>query len=176
MSDRPLECSDCKKPTVVHYTEIVGDTVNRWVMCSDCPVVQRRLHGSTGKALQEEPVSAGAALSCGNCGTTLDAVRKGNPVGCKECYEVFADILEADLRKSGALSARFAKGTKKATPLHIGRTPGGETKVSPSARLLVLHEALNETLTREDYEEAARLRDEIKALEESANAGKKGKK
>jgi protein arginine kinase activator len=36
-----------------------------------------------------------------------------------------------------------------------------------------LNEALNETLTREDYEQAAWLRDQIKELMEKADEGKK---
>ena len=56
--------------------------------------------------------------------------------------------------------------TKKALPLHIGRAPGEANEISPSLRLLALNEALNETLKREDYEQAAWLRDQIKDLTE----------
>ena len=53
---------------------------------------------------------------------------------------------------------------KKSHPIHIGRAPGESLAISPSSRLLALNEALKETLNREDYEQAAWLRDQIKAL------------
>jgi protein arginine kinase activator len=45
--------------------------------------------------------------------------------------------------------------------------------INPSSRLLALNEALKETLSREDYEQAAWLRDQIKALTESEAKDKK---
>ena len=48
----------------------------------------------------------------------------------------------------------------------MGRTPGQAVAINPSLKLLALHQALNETLSREDYEQAAWLRDQIKALTE----------
>ena len=56
------------------------------------------------------------------------------------------------------------KGTEREAALHTGRTPGETAKVSPAMRLVSLNEALNETLSREDYEQAAWLRDQIKKL------------
>jgi protein arginine kinase activator len=56
--------------------------------------------------------------------------------------------------------------SKKSTPVHIGRAPGQTQEMNPSMRLLALNEALNETLAQEDYEQAAWLRDQIKAITE----------
>jgi protein arginine kinase activator len=63
------------------------------------------------------------------------------------------------------LPARLATA-KKSIPVHIGRTPGEVHEISPSLRLLALNEALGEMLKSEDYEQAAWLRDQIKALTE----------
>ncbi len=43
--ERPLECSECKKPIAVKYTEIVGHSIIHTCMCADCPELERRLHG-----------------------------------------------------------------------------------------------------------------------------------
>ena len=48
------------------------------------------------------------------------------------------------------------------------------TEISPTLRLIALNEALDETLIREDYEQAALLRDQIRALKEKS--GPKGEK
>lgn len=168
--ERPLECSECKKPIMVRYTEIVGGIITHTSMCADCPQLQRRLHGAPHVLEATDTGSAG--LACGNCGTTLDAVRFGTPLGCSTCYEVFADVLLADLITSNRIPQRLANN-KKTQPLHIGRSPGEAPEINPSLRLLALNEALNETLKREDYEQAAWLRDQIKALTEKPDNERK---
>lgn len=163
--ERPLECGDCKKPIAVRYTEIAKNIYTHTSMCSDCPELQRRLHGlSFGEqAIGSHPAKTGVA--CGNCGTTLQAVHVGAPLGCANCYEVFRDMMILELLHLGKISARTAN-VKKNAPLHIGRSPGETAKFSPSAQLIALNEALSETLKQEDYEQAALLRDQIKALTE----------
>lgn len=167
MVDRPLECSECKKPIAVLYTEIVDGKMTRTVMCADCPQLEKRLHGKGKREPLGEPSIQETALVCGNCGTTLEQIRTGNPVGCADCYEVFASVIIDDLSKSNRIS-RHLTANRKTQPLHIGRTPGEVTEVSPTLRLIALNEALDETLIREDYEQAALLRDQIKALKEKA--------
>lgn len=164
MPERPLDCTECKKPIAVCYTEIVGDKITRTVMCADCPHLQRKLYGKIRQeGLQESKQIT--ALACGNCGTSLDAVRMGNLLGCIECYSVFGDALVEDLLKENRIS-RHLTSNKRTQPLHIGRTPGEVSEISPTLRLIALNEALDETLIREDYEQAALLRDQISALKE----------
>lgn len=162
--DRPLECSECKKPIAVRYIEIIGQNMTQTSMCADCPELQRRLHGTHPKELISNLV-ADAGLECGSCGTTLEDVRRGHSLGCAECYNVFGDILLMELKASNRLSPRLFP-LKKSGPIHIGRAPGERLTINLSSRLLALNEALNETLKREDYEQAAWLRDQIKALTE----------
>lgn len=160
--ERPLECTECKKPMRVYYTEIVGDAITTTGMCADCPELQRRLHGTPHR------IGAGATaagIACGNCGTPLEAVKMGAVLGCSECYTVFDDILLSELLSAGRAPPRLTS-VKKTLPLHMGRSPGEAHEMSPSVRLLALNEALSETLKREDYEQAAWLRDQIKAIQE----------
>lgn len=169
MPDRPLECSECRKPTKIVYTEIIDEKMTRTVMCADCPQLQKRLYGK-GKEAGVGAVKIEAALACGNCGTTLEAIRMGHDLGCVSCFEVFADLLVDMLFKEKKISKHLST-TSRSQPFHIGRSPGEVTEISPTLRLIALNEALDETLTREDYEQAALLRDQIEALK-----GKDGKK
>lgn len=162
--DRPLECSECRKPIAVRYIEIVGHNMTQTSMCADCPELQRRLYGTNPKELIANQV-ADAGLECGNCGTTLEDVRRGHFLGCAECYNVFGDVLLMELKASNRLSQRLFP-LKKSGPIHIGRSPGERLTINLASRLLALNEALKETLKREDYEQAAWLRDQIKALTE----------
>jgi protein arginine kinase activator len=166
LPERPLECGECKRPIYVRYTEIVGDNMTETIMCSECPVLRRKLYGQPHIESTDAVSSGSMGLACGNCGTTLDAVRVGTPLGCSHCYEVFEDIIISELFAADKIPARLSGG-KKAHALHVGRTLGEVPEISPSARLLALNEALSETLKKEDYEQAAWLRDQIKALTES---------
>lgn len=161
--DRPLECTECKRAIACHYTEIVGDMMAKTSMCAECPVLDRRLHGIHLEHAFSS-VEGNTALACGNCGTTLQAIRMGTPLGCQVCYEIFDDVLLPELLAANKIPARLANN-KKTVPIHIGRTPGDIQEINPSLRILALNEALNEMLKNEKYEQAAWLRDQIKALE-----------
>jgi len=166
LPERPLECSECKKPISVCYTEIIGNAITRTSMCADCPELHRRLHRTParlkGYAIEENTTG----LACGNCGTTLESLRVGIPVGCSECYTVFGDVLIGEMLAAEKVPPRLST-TRKSIPIHIGRAPGESQAINPSLRLLALNEALTETLKKEDYEQAAWLRDQIKALTEN---------
>jgi protein arginine kinase activator len=161
--DRPLECGECKKPIAVIYTEIVGKMMYRVAMCSDCPVLRQKLYGAKSYE-PTSPLALAAGLSCGSCMTTADEVKMGAKLGCTNCYEVFEDLLTQELASQERLPQSLR--TKRAMPLHMGKQPGQPAEVNPALKLLALHQALNETLAREDYEQAAWLRDQIKSLTE----------
>jgi protein arginine kinase activator len=164
--DRPLECSECKKPIAVRYTLIIGNNVTRTSMCADCPELHRRLRHTPERFGTVSIGENTTGLACGNCGTTLDALRVGIPLGCSVCYEVFGDILIGEMLAAEKIPVRLATA-KKSIPIHIGRAPGESQAINPSLRLLALNEALTETLKKEDYEQAAWLRDQIKSLTEN---------
>ncbi len=155
MSERPVECSNCKKPIKITYKEIVGELTITTEMCADCPVLQQKLQGPMENL--KEQITEG--LCCGHCQTTLESAKTGNPLGCSECYSVFSDFLVTELTARDKI---FPK--QKAKTLHAGKSPGKASSFTPSNKLTSLNEALNEALKRENYEQAAWLRDQIKAL------------
>jgi protein arginine kinase activator len=160
--DRPIECGECKKPICVHYTEMVDKNITHTSMCQDCPELRKRLHGLPSTTDHGQS-GYEAELACGNCGTTLEVMRTGNPLGCSVCYEVFDDSIISELFAAERIPSRIISA-KRSAPVHIGRVPGEMREINPTMRLLALNEALTETLKREDYEQAAWLRDQIKAL------------
>jgi protein arginine kinase activator len=129
----------------------------------DCPILQKKLHGMHKHNHDETHLEGETGLCCGNCGTTLEAIQVGNPLGCTVCYEVFSELLVSEMFATNKISPQVSPN-KSSIPLHIGRIPGETAEITPTLRLLALNEALNDTLKREDYEQAAWLRDQIKAL------------
>ena len=164
MSERPVECGGCKKPIKVIYKEIVSGNITITEMCVDCPVLLKKLHGESPGEIPQEMAGTETGLFCGKCHTSLEAVKMGNPLGCSECYTIFSDVIVADLIERNKLPKRLQK-VRRGQPLHVGKTPDEPViSIPESSRLTSLNEALNEALKKENYEEAAWLRDQIKEL------------
>ena len=173
-SDRPLECSgECRRPNKTIYTEIVGKTVTKTAMCAECPILRQKLHG--GGTVRQAEGGAPAELVCGGCGLTLDEVKMGASLGCPLCYEIFHDEILRELVQLERIPIKYAF-QKRGEPIHVGATPGLQQEFDPSLKLLTLQQALHETLGREDYEQAALLRDQIKEIEEKSKGEKNGGK
>lgn len=171
MGERPVECSHCKKPIKVIYKEITEDSTIVTEMCEDCPVLQRKLHGEPSVPTTA-PLGKETGLYCGKCDTNLEWVKTGNPLGCSDCYSVFSDILSQELLASHKIPTRLKKTIemKRAQPIHIGAGPSKVISIALSDQLAPLHEALNEALKKENYEQAAWLRDQIKSITEKKDA------
>lgn len=161
MSEKPIECSECKKSATVIYKEITEKGILSTEMCPDCPVLKAKLHGDSPPTSKKE-----RHLCCGVCGTSLESVKMGQPLGCSECYAVFTECIMSQLVSTGSIPLALQKKiqTQKLQTLHIGRSPQQIDSLVLSSKLASLNEALNEALKKENYEQAAYLRDQIKAM------------
>jgi protein arginine kinase activator len=163
MSERPIECGACKRAVKVQYKEVIGNAITCTEMCDECPVLKAKLHGETPSSKSTE-----RSLCCGVCGTSLESVQTGQPVGCLECYSVFASYIISELIDANGIPSALKKKAQaqKLQTFHIGRSPQQPTSPVLSSKLSSLNEALNEALKKENYEQAASIRDQIKALTE----------
>lgn len=166
MADRPIECSQCTRPIAVRYTEVTAEGTVQTDHCNQCPILQMKIHGQTENLIPSGFSGTDAGVCCGRCGTTMLSIRTGSPLGCPECYVVFEDILSNEIMSQGYIPLRLRKvmeGNKK-QPMHVGKTPEQVVDLASASRIVGLNEALNEALKGENYEQAAWLRDQIKAL------------
>ncbi len=161
MGERSIECGECKRPVKVVYKEIVGKAITCTDMCDDCPILKAKLHGDATSSKSKE-----SSLCCGVCGTSLESVKMGQPLGCAECYDVFADFIIQELVETGSIPMTLRKKAQaqKLQTIHIGRSPQQPSSPALSSKLASLNEALNEALKKENYEQAASIRDQIKAM------------
>lgn len=144
--EKPLECCSCTDPISVHYTELSLTSCKRYGLCSHCPCLKMRLEEDTPPAN-----SSGSDICCGRCYTTRTSILRGGPMGCSACYDLFADLLQSQI-----LSEKQSK--------YNGSHPKEKIHYSQSAQLYSLNQALNETLSKEEYERAAKIRDQINLL------------
>jgi len=163
-------CCVCKeKPATVHLTQIVGDKMQKLDMCEECAKAKgindptsfamADLMLGLGASQELDQSAAGAELKCPRCGFSQADFKKSGRLGCPECYSTFAEGL-AGLLKS------MHKGTR-----HVGKAPEALRKTRENVdRLKTLQKKLNKAIETEDFETAATLRDEIKALSNPAPA------
>lgn len=91
--------------------------------------------------------------TCEQCGMTYAEFRKGGMLGCANCYKAFKTPLTALLQR--------VHGNTQ----HAGRVPGGAHS-GTSIRMNIdrLRQKLQKAVADEEYEQAAKLRDAIRAL------------
>ena len=91
---------------------------------------------------------------CPVCGMSAAQFRKQGRVGCKECYHHFSDDMAGLLRRIHGSN------------VHNGKIPShGQEKLKAKLELEKLKEKMQQAIMAEEFEEAASLRDQIKALE-----------
>lgn len=154
--ERPLDCCSCQKDLTTKYTELGETVLQEYYMCADCPHLKSFL--LKPKALTDEETLA--LITCGNCNTSLLEIQKGEPLGCSACYEIFEAYLADDLKAGQHLQIHI----DITGPLHLGHKPGEFKEVGTEQQIFALNETLNEMIHREDYEQAASIRDQIKEL------------
>ena len=94
---------------------------------------------------------------CPTCGMPYSEFLSTGKLGCGDCYGTFRNRLERPLRQ--------IHGTAE----HIGKAPvrgGGEVMLDK--KITKLESELNAAVLKQDFETAARLRDEIKDLKNNA--------
>lgn len=161
----PTLCQHCKQnPATIHFTEIKDAEKRELHVCESCAQAQNITTGPLMAALP--PMLAGLvkptkgssapAPRCPTCGITFAEFREKGRLGCPHDYEFFREGLEPLLEKIHGSTT------------HKGRLPRGAGAASAPRgdRLLRLRRELQAAVKAEQYETAARLRDEIRKTEQ----------
>ncbi len=112
----------------------------------------------SGPGTAKKAVSSG--LQCNGCGLTHAQFGQIGRFGCSRCYEAFGEALIPLFRR--------LHGNQK----HVGKIPlraGADVKVRREMERL--RKELQKKVTEEAFEEAARIRDEIRRLESEDRLG-----
>lgn len=157
-------CCVCKdKQASVHLTQIDGDKVQKVDLCEACAKEKgvndpkafslADLLLGLGASQEIEQAAGGVELTCPHCGFTQADFKKSGRLGCAECYQTFAEPL-AGLLKT------MHRGTR-----HVGKVPQAlQQNRDLMDKLKQFQKQLDKAVAEEDYEQAAKLRDEIKRL------------
>lgn len=178
-----MKCQACgANAATVHLTQVLEGKVREIHLCESCAEqggvnLQNALSLSElllkiGNS-EEIPSVDGVERSCPGCHMRRSDFKKASRLGCAECYQAFAPDL-------APLIASMHKGDK-----HVGKSPPGGAPapevtpalappspppvpppVSVGPSLEQLQKQLAGAIAAEEYEDAARLRDQIRLLEE----------
>ena len=166
-----MTCQKCKRREATRH-ESVRKEDGSWAevhlcdRCAEKSEVTLLSPASMVQAFIESAAGAARAAStggraCPSCGITYAEFRARGRLGCPADYEVFlADLLPL-------LEKIHHGGTQ-----HVGKSPAStEGRTAVDRELIELRRSLADAVQREQYEEAARLRDRIRGLEEPASGG-----
>jgi protein arginine kinase activator len=162
-------CQECgKRPSTLHFTKIVNGEKTEFHLCESCarekgemiPGTQGgfSIHNLLSGLLNYEPSASSTAKPladrCEECGLTYAQFSKLGRFGCSSCYRYFSDRLDP-------LFKRVHGSTS-----HTGKVPKRSGGILQQKRDLdSLRSEMARHIEREEFEQAAKVRDRIRELE-----------
>ena len=170
-------CEKCKKnQATVFYEENINSNKRSYSLCSECAAELEKdgelsfgydlsknffslpsfgsFHDGLFGGLFGQPADHTPQKTCRVCGASFDDFRKNGKTGCPECYATFGEELNDTIRS--------IHGNVK----NVGRAPSRFRKNREKEdKLAKLKAQLKDAVSGENFELAAKLRDEIHTLE-----------
>jgi protein arginine kinase activator len=160
------KCRRCAKPATLHITEIRDGNAVAVHLCETCAreYLENSSEGESPSAaddlaskLEELIAETGdSPLVCPHCGISFSEFRENGRFGCPHDYtEFMAELLP--------LLENIHEDSR-----HVGKRPRSTVVgTEKQARLIQLRNEQRQAIEMEDYETAARLRDEIATAEQA---------
>ena len=162
-------CERCNKPATVHLTEISNGTPHEVHLCDGCAQEAgyvQQAHVPINELLNQflkthAQMPEVQTNRCPDCGLSWQEFKDTGLLGCGRDYALFEQQLQ------GVIERAQHGGTH-----HTGKSPAqpaGERAEDPvklrQAEINRLKKELAKAVEAESYEDAARLRDQIRAIE-----------
>lgn len=159
-----MKCQRCAKQATLHITEVLGDErFEELHLCEDCAKkylyepaqAAPALKKPGGKAADADLPADIGAKQCDVCGVKFVEFRNTGRLGCPHDYDAFREELLPLLESIHGDTRHHGKAPRRAPRARASH-----------AELTQLRKQLQQAVHEEKYEEAARLRDRIRQLEE----------
>jgi protein arginine kinase activator len=164
-------CQICKKnEATIKIVKVVGMSKIELNVCSECAnyllgntissisFSQNNINEILGNLLnafykyseEDNYNSQEIVLKCANCGLTYSEFVKTGKLGCSKCYETFTKQIKPLLERLHGNSE------------HVGKIPNKiKTRIDRLQKIKKIKEELQKAVSKEEYEKAAQLRDQI---------------
>lgn len=168
-----MQCQECGvKPATLHFTKIVNGEKTEFHICESCAREKGELIPGTAGGFSIHSLLSGLldlegagkeksaatkttqSLQCENCGMTYSQFSKLGRFGCSSCYKYFNSALDPLFKRvHGSIS-------------HVGKIPKrAGAQIVFRRQIDELKQELQQSITQEEFEKAAELRDQIRKLE-----------
>lgn len=174
-------CQNCgENEANVRYTQIINGVKKEMALCEKCskelgitnidfnmPInlssFLGEVFGNSEDSILPEFTKT-EELQCDQCGITYDEFINTGKFGCSNCYDTFRNKLNPILKNlQGANEHVGRKG--KVTKAELNLENKKEEKPKQKSKIDTLKENLKIAIKEERYEDAAKIRDEIKKIE-----------
>ena len=170
-------CEKCgKRQATTHIKKSINGVYEEHHYCSECAAEngvsafpslgafgEGGLFGSLlGLPFSKAPSTRADSLRCPSCGTSFSEISESGRVGCAKCYDTFRKQLLPTIERIHGKAS------------HCGKTPEKEISEQDKKQKEIdkLKAELAAAVEAQEYEQAAKLRDEIKDLEGENNEQK----
>lgn len=180
-------CERCRiREANIKYTEIINGVKNEHNLCSQCAKemdftgysaifdgefpLGKLLSGLLGIDDEEdEQEDKMSQVICPTCGTSYEEFVNNSRFGCMDCYSVFDLLMSDNIKKLQGGDAHIGKQPKYQKIHPASQILGGEEEQPEAAsvkeQIEMLKARLAGAISNEEYELAARYRDQIKELQ-----------
>ena len=178
-------CQNCGKNEVTfRYTQIVNGVKKEMNLCDKCarelglkdmsfsmPISFSNFFSDFFNDYSDSllPSFMGTQINaCKTCGTTFDDFINSGEFGCSECYETFEDRIAPILKKLHGADRHIGRGYREIeSEQNTEQTKKVSKKEKKESKIEKLQKDLQKAIKDERYEDAAKIRDEIKQEEKN---------
>lgn len=166
-------CQNCEKnEATTHIKQIINGDMAESHLCRECAAhlgysdmfsgFSLNLPGLFGGLLEDmlPSISSSGVKRCEKCGCSFDDIAREGKVGCADCYRTFYDRLSPSIQRIHGKIKHSGKISRSVAEQE--RAESVEEKIDK------LKAKMNIVVANQNFEEAAKIRDEIKALEGGA--------
>ena len=165
-------CQNCEKnEATTHIRQVVNGDTTQMHLCAEC--AQHLGYGDmfSGFGLNLDDFFGGflgdtvqklvspTEQRCSKCGNTFSDIVRSGKVGCSECYKTFYDKLLPSIQR---IHGRIKHNGKQAAAVEITDVPVETKEENPLEKL---KQELADAIEKQEFEQAAVIRDKIKELE-----------
>ena len=181
-----MKCENCgKNEANVKYTQIINGEKKQMFLCEECseklgindihfnmPINFTSFLTDFFDDMSDislmPTLSARNTLKCSKCGLTWDNFLHTGKFGCSNCYDDFETVIDPILRSLQGATSHIGRLGEVRTGNNVKQNLDDkiEEENKNISKVEKLKEDLKQAIKEERYEDAAKIRDEIKKQEE----------
>lgn len=160
-------CQSCSKNIAnTHIKTVINGELKEYMLCSECAQklgylnpfdsfdsnLENFLGSFLGDGFQKGYLPD--TVRCEKCGSSFADIARGGKVGCENCYSIFYEKMLPSIERMHGNARHVGK---------ISSSAGSKAKLTNEIEKTKL--LLKEAIDKQEFEQAAKLRDKIKEMQ-----------